>query len=557
MQITKRQQTILWSLATLPLIALFFWSFRQNFWISDDAYILFRTIENFQNGDGLRWNVAERVQTYTCPLWLFSLLPFSVMTGDPYLAALVLSASMAAATVLVTALHRPFPGFLIFFISLALSSRAFTDYSSSGLENPLSHFLVALFYSIWFFRPTASPALLTGIAGLAFLNRMDSALLFAGPLLQMLITVLRERDRYAHLRQMALTLVPVLLWLAFSLIYYGSPVPNTYYAKMNHHAGIGATLRQGIYYVHHLVLTDPLTAFMLGLSVMMGLFHRPGRCAAASIALHAFYVLSVGGDFMEGRMFSASFVAALLSVARLLTHTHAVLKQSAPWLALLALALTTNLVDGAPLRTTGAYGNFHVVRGIADEKGQFYYATSLNTILGQPPLFPAHDWARMGQDWKDKGKTLTTIYNPGFSGYQAGRSVHIVDRLALTDPLLSRITGFAGRIGHIERLLPADYLASLAAGTNEMKDPDLARLFDDVMLVTRGPLWSMERLAAMLRLGLQPRGGYSAPYPLDPGHIQEIRQREPPPSRLSTLSDAELTRHLFRIRENLRFPEDL
>jgi hypothetical protein len=41
-------------------------------WICDDAYITFRTIDNFINGYGLRWNIAERVQTYTNPLRLSS-----------------------------------------------------------------------------------------------------------------------------------------------------------------------------------------------------------------------------------------------------------------------------------------------------------------------------------------------------------------------------------------------------------------------------------------------------------------------------------------------------
>jgi len=40
-------------------------------WVCDDAYITFRTIDNFVNGYGLRYNVVERVQAFTHPLWLF------------------------------------------------------------------------------------------------------------------------------------------------------------------------------------------------------------------------------------------------------------------------------------------------------------------------------------------------------------------------------------------------------------------------------------------------------------------------------------------------------
>ena len=37
-------------------------------WLCDDAYITFRTVENTVEGFGPRWNVIERVQTYTHPL---------------------------------------------------------------------------------------------------------------------------------------------------------------------------------------------------------------------------------------------------------------------------------------------------------------------------------------------------------------------------------------------------------------------------------------------------------------------------------------------------------
>ena len=39
-------------------------------WLSEDSYITFRVADNFLEGYGLRWNVAERVQAYTHPLWL-------------------------------------------------------------------------------------------------------------------------------------------------------------------------------------------------------------------------------------------------------------------------------------------------------------------------------------------------------------------------------------------------------------------------------------------------------------------------------------------------------
>jgi len=48
--------------------------------------------------------------------------------------------------------------------------------------------------------------------------------------------------------------------------------------------------------------------------------------------------------------------------------------------------------------------------------------------------------------------------------------------------------------------LPAGYLETLRSGENRLEDPDLARLWDDLALVTRGPLWTAERWRAILRL---------------------------------------------------------
>ena len=39
-------------------------------WIGDDGYISLRVVLNLVEGRGLTWNVDERVQVFTHPLWL-------------------------------------------------------------------------------------------------------------------------------------------------------------------------------------------------------------------------------------------------------------------------------------------------------------------------------------------------------------------------------------------------------------------------------------------------------------------------------------------------------
>lgn len=57
----------------LILLGIFALVLYRSAWLCDDAYITFRTVDNFINGYGLRYNTGERVQAYTHPLWLLLL----------------------------------------------------------------------------------------------------------------------------------------------------------------------------------------------------------------------------------------------------------------------------------------------------------------------------------------------------------------------------------------------------------------------------------------------------------------------------------------------------
>ena len=70
---SRRQVTVAGSLAFALLVV-------RTAWLSDDAYITFRTVMNAIGGYGLRWNVADRVQTYTHPLWMGVLVALRAVT---------------------------------------------------------------------------------------------------------------------------------------------------------------------------------------------------------------------------------------------------------------------------------------------------------------------------------------------------------------------------------------------------------------------------------------------------------------------------------------------
>ena len=51
-------------------VTIFSYVFAQNAWISEDAYITLRSVEQLMAGNGPRWNPHERVQVFTHPLTL-------------------------------------------------------------------------------------------------------------------------------------------------------------------------------------------------------------------------------------------------------------------------------------------------------------------------------------------------------------------------------------------------------------------------------------------------------------------------------------------------------
>src|SRR5690606_24615376 len=109
--------------------------------------VTFRVADNLLQGHGLRWNIFERVQSYSNPLWLFLVTPLYAGLGDIYVAFHVLSivCLMGMLLLLLRPDRAPMEWALI--VALLISSRAFMDFTGSGLENPFTYLAVATFYA--------------------------------------------------------------------------------------------------------------------------------------------------------------------------------------------------------------------------------------------------------------------------------------------------------------------------------------------------------------------------------------------------------------------------
>ena len=96
-------------LLTILFLLCFGLVVTRNAWLSDDAYITFRTVDNLINGYGLTWNVVERVQAYTHPLWMLLLSAVCFFTREAFFSSQLLSiaVSLLAVFVLVTRIANP------------------------------------------------------------------------------------------------------------------------------------------------------------------------------------------------------------------------------------------------------------------------------------------------------------------------------------------------------------------------------------------------------------------------------------------------------------------
>lgn len=488
----KRQTQRLVALVALVLIAA---ALLRTAWVSDDALITLRTVLNTLHGYGAGFNAGERVQAYTHPAWFLLLLGATATAGNVFVAALTSTGAitLAVAWILIARVASG-PAMAGVAAAALLFSKAFVDYGTSGLENPLSHLLLLALLALAARATGGARRPLAGVyvvGALVLLTRPDHAFL-AGPLA--LMVAVSNRTRPARLA-VAVAAGGLLLagWAAFATFYYGNPLPNTVLAKLGFPPPLGERAAQGLAYLAESLIRDPVTlgVILLGAAAGWARGDAVSRAAAAGIALHLGWLLWIGGDFMTGRMLTPPFVLALaLAVARPAPPA-AALVFGAGLLAAGISSAASNLlpVPPSPELRRDRMG------GIADERAVYAPITGLFTA----PLDAWHQPA-----WTiGLRSTRITCGELGLDGLRAGPGLHIIDYCALADPLLARMPPrFEAhwRPGHAIREVPVGYFETVAYGGNSLVDPALSKVYDVVRSVTRGPLLDPGRLSDVRRL---------------------------------------------------------
>jgi hypothetical protein len=488
----------------LGLIGLGLHTAYENATCFDDAYISLRYAENLVEGHGLVYNVGEYVEGYTNFLWtiLVALFIWITPVEAPLIAVL---GSMLAFAVNLWVVWRislkiapPFhPRAFAFPIAVALLAvqNTFTDYGTTGLETAFASLLVNLGVLALITRDDAKHTFFAGLCWiLATLNRPDHALFYAvgsavvlgvwiGPTWRARKSGLRAIWREG-LMPMATYAAPFLIWLAYSawkLTYYGELLPNTYYAK----SAYMTYYSQGLVYAAAFHLSSHLWMVLLVLVLLWpwrGPSNVPGRRFAAyaipAVLLYEWYVIRVGGDFMEGR-FYVTLIPLILLAGEQLVHEYSLSRahRKAIRAQLRAeqpdqLVMRRNpLAIGAILLVGVMAASAFGVRLIPARKS-FWHLTDESTyypIIRWSPMVIDHPNYRVGiilgkieagldaQGIPDEHRPILASGAIGLIGYYSDMT--LIDRLGLTDATVAhQEIKNRGRPGH-EKWATSKYLS--------------------------------------------------------------------------------------------------
>jgi len=502
---------MIWKLEIIrekPLLILVVFSFLlftvvlvRNAWITDDAYITFRTIDNLVNGYGLTWNVTERVEAYSNPLWLFLTAAFYYFTKEFYFTSIVLSILISVLSMIffVYKNSRTLIGGLLGII-IFIFSKAFIDYSASGLENPLTHLILALFLFVYIKSKNNfnlnTLFLLSVITAIAAVNRLDSVLFFIPVLVYVFLKLPKLKGIYVTI----IGLLPIITWKGFTLFYYGFPFPNSAYAKVLN-TGISKPdiFNQGFNYFQNSFNWDPLTLIVIFIGISIPFISKEKHLFPVVIGfgMYLFYILQIGGDFMSGRFFTAPLFVAVV----LLTQCKFNSFKRVPLAVFIILILFVGFSSLHPPVLSDE--NFQkssseLDNGIADERAWYYPSTGL-LKTGVYPEMPSPNTYGIAEGSMARESNETPIVKTavGVLGYYAGPQIHIIDCPALGDPLLSKFPPpyrEDWRIGHIHRPTPSGYFETIQQGQNLIEDPNLAEYYEKISIITKGDLFDANRL---------------------------------------------------------------
>ena len=291
-------------LLAVSLLAHFVLVYHYDF-TQDDAYITFRYAANYLDGNGLVYNLGERVEGYTNFLWTILMILGGRLGLDFTSFSKVLGTAFGLGTIFILFFVGQFVfaglsptrrGILSGLSCLVLSLiYSYAYWTVAGLETALFGFVVVS--SLYFYMTRSMltiPALVLGT-----LIRPEGGLVFVFVVLYEIIAY-RSITRYA-ITIFAVYVIFLLPHAAFKLAYYNSLLPNPFYAKtsFNLQQLINGLEYTGQFFWHYLAAG----IFIFPAVLLFRKLARPIQTLMIFVLVYTLYITFIGGDVLKVHRF--------------------------------------------------------------------------------------------------------------------------------------------------------------------------------------------------------------------------------------------------------------
>lgn len=277
--------------------------------IFDDALISMAYARNLVEGHGLAWaREGPPVEGFTTPLWVFAMVPAELLpVARPLrpLAVQILSLGLLAFHLLLVRrlVRRWFsPGGAGSWWPAVLLTAGYYPlvyWALMGMETALQALLagaaVHLAYEIVEEGRDRAVAL-GAVLALAYLARMDMLLVAAGVVGWIAVHGgVRRSERRSWLVGAAIVVAAAGGWQLFRLLYFGDPLPNTYYLKLTG-VPLDVRLGRGLAMYGAFLRANAAALVLLGAAIAPRLRERRFQLPVLLFVLASAYSVWVGGD---------------------------------------------------------------------------------------------------------------------------------------------------------------------------------------------------------------------------------------------------------------------
>ncbi|MFC1541841.1 hypothetical protein ACFL50_05255 [Candidatus Latescibacterota bacterium] len=290
------------------------------FSLFDDAMVSMRYARNLAAGNGLVMNPGERVEGITNPLWTVYMAAVHLLPVTKEKISLVIQISAA----ILLAFNLLFVMKIARLISKNVSAVTFSAVFLTAFYLPLINWslqgmevcVLTLLISIIVWRMLISlqsgqftPSLYV-LLGICMILRIDMVVPFAG-IWVFLIKAQPENQTKNIIWGIVILMIFLVGQTVFRIVYYGEPLPNTYYLKMTGYPVL-LRLSRGLIVLWQFIWSMNLFVFLVPVFVVIFACNQYTGLLALVVGLQMLYSVYVGGDAWEEWGGSNRYIAVIM-----------------------------------------------------------------------------------------------------------------------------------------------------------------------------------------------------------------------------------------------------